>query len=162
MKKNNIILLLSVLGIFISFPSQWYPLSLKISLTSLFGANDYVPLPGSEIQESLKTNEAVCPEDLSGWGNKQTIEGIEINESRACVSDNPFLVAASVLGTNNISNDTLSKSGLSSDAIEKGRDLDGDGDPDEIHIKLEIAELNGSSPISEKPVTTYDLSLIHI
>ena len=76
MKKNNIILLLSVLGIFISFPSQWYPLSLKISLTSLFGANDYVPLPGSEVQESLKTNEAVCPEDLSGWGNKQTIEGI--------------------------------------------------------------------------------------
>ena len=123
-----------------------------------FGANDYVSLPESKPQEFTIINEAVCPEDLSGWGNKQTIEGIEINESKTCVSDNPFLVAASVLGTNNISNETLSKSGLSSDAIEKGRDLDGDGDPDEIHIKLEIAELNGSSPISDKPVTTYDIA----
>ena len=158
MKKNNIILFLSIIGILISFPPQWYPLSLKISLTSLFGANDYVSLPESKPQEFTITNEAVCPEDLSGWGNKQTIEGIEINESKTCVSDNPFLVAASVLGTNNISNETLSKSGLSSDAIEKGRDLDGDGDPDEIHIKLEIAELNGSSPISDKPVTTYDIA----
>ena len=77
MKKNNIILLLSIIGILISFPPQWYPLSLKISLTSLFGANDYVSLPESKPQEFTIINEAVCPEDLSGWGNKQTIEGIE-------------------------------------------------------------------------------------
>ena len=158
MKKSNTILLLSIIGILFSFPPQWYPLSIKITLTSWFGANDYVALPKSEPQKPIIDSGTVCPEDISGWRNKQIIEGIEIQGSLTCLSDNPFLVAAAVLGTNNISNETLSKSGLSSDAIEKGRDLDGDGDPDEIHIKLEIAELNGSSPISDKPVTTYDIA----
>jgi FtsP/CotA-like multicopper oxidase with cupredoxin domain len=48
-------------------------------------------------------------------------------------------------------------SGLSPDAVVKGADLDGDGDPDEIHIRLEVAELNGGSPESLNPVTSYEL-----
>jgi len=40
----------------------------------------------------------------------------------------------------------------------KGRDLDGDGDPDEIHIRLEVAELNGGSSITREPVTSFDIA----
>jgi hypothetical protein len=67
-------------------------------------------------------------------------------------------VAAFVKGTNNVSHDTLLASGLTADAVVKGRDLDGDGDPDEIHIRLEVAELNGGSPLSPNPVTQYDIA----
>lgn len=38
------------------------------------------------------------------------------------------------------------KTGLSPDAIIKSDDIDGDGDPDRITIRLEIMELNGKSP----------------
>ena len=50
------------------------------------------------------------------------------------------------------------RSGLTPDAVVKGRDLDGDGDPDEIHIRLEVAELNGGSPESQEPVTQYSIA----
>jgi len=40
-------------------------------------------------------------------------------------------------GTNNIATDTLLRAGLAPDALEKGADLDSDGDPDVIHIRLE-------------------------
>ena len=89
-----------------------------------------------------------CPPDPSGWRQAQSIEGVNIDASAPCVADNPYTIAAFVRGTNNVSQDTLLKSGLTADAIEKGRDLDGDGDPDEIHIRLEVAELNGASAIS--------------
>ena len=157
MIKRKTILIISIIGMIVSFPPQWYPLALKVQLTSWFGASDYNPLPQSK-SPVIKVSEPNCPEDVSGWRNSHTIDGVEILDTATCVADNPYLIAASVLGTNNISNTTLSRSGLSADAIEKGRDLDGDGDPDEIHIKLEIAELNGSSPISNKPVTTYDIA----
>jgi hypothetical protein len=50
------------------------------------------------------------------------------------------------------------ESGLTPDSVVKGADLDGDGDPDEIHIRLEVAELNGGSPESEEPVTQYEIA----
>ena len=37
-------------------------------------------------------------------------------------------------------------------------DLDGDGDPDKIIIKLEVVELNGHSPDVKEPITTFDIS----
>ena len=37
-------------------------------------------------------------------------------------------------------------------------DFDGDGDPDEIHIRLEVAELNGGSSLTEDPVTQYQIA----
>jgi hypothetical protein len=67
-------------------------------------------------------------------------------------------VAAFVRGTNNVSEQTLLNSGLTPDAVEKGRDLDGDGDPDEIHIRLEVIELNGGSPDVEAPTNQYSIA----
>jgi len=38
------------------------------------------------------------------------------------------------------------------------RDLDGDGDPDEIHIRLEVAELNGGSPEGNVPTARFAIA----
>lgn len=149
--------LAAIILVLIAYPPQWYPLAVRLKVTQWFGAAPYRPLPGSEEPATL-TPEPYCPEDPSGWRRGQTIEGVEIAASPACVADNPFAVAAFVKGTNNVSESTLLASGLTADAVEKGRDLDGDGDPDEIHVRLEVAELNGGSPVSEGPVTQYAIA----
>ena len=147
----------TLFGMFLVYPSQWYPFDMRLTLTSWFGAEHYRALPQSTITPNSQS-ELACPNDPSGWRASQIIDGVSIEESLPCLADNPYGVAAFVLGTNNVSKETLQRSGLTSDAIVKGRDLDGDGDPDEIHIRLEVAELNGSSPISKRPVTTYDIA----
>ena len=147
----------TLLAMFLVYPSQWYPFDVRLTLTAWFGAENYRALPQSTITPNSQS-ELVCPNDPSGWRASQIIDGVSIEESLPCLADNPYGVAAFVLGTNNVSKETLQRSGLTSDAIVKGRDLDGDGDPDEIHIRLEVAELNGSSPISKRPVTTYDIA----
>jgi len=149
--------MLIVLVAVLAWPPQWYPLPVKLTLTRLFGADNYRPLPDSKSQAELSP-ETYCPPDPSGWRNAQTIDGVEVRESKPCVADNPYAVAAFVRGTNNVSQDTLLASGLTYDAVEKGRDLDGDGDPDEIHIRLEVAELNGASPVDQGPVTRYSIA----
>jgi hypothetical protein len=141
----------------ISLPSQWYPMPLRLQLTRWFGAESYRPLPESMHPMPLDA-ETFCPEDASGWRDAQTIEGVDIARSAPCVADNPYAVAAFVKGTNNVSRETLLRSGLTADAVEKGRDLDGDGDPDEIHIRLEVAELNGGSSMTRRPVNSYDIA----
>jgi len=141
----------------LAYPPQWYPYVVRLRLTEWFGAADYRPLPESRDPASLEP-ETFCPPDPSGWRDRQVIDGVDIAASEPCVPDNPYAVAAFVRGTNNVSADTLMKSGLTADAVEKGRDLDGDGDPDEIHIRLEVAELNGSSPVTDGIVTTYDIA----
>ena len=50
------------------------------------------------------------------------------------------------------------RSRLASYAVEKGRGLDGDGDPDEIHIRLEVMELNGRAPVDFNPIATFDIA----
>ena len=147
----------TLLAMFLVYPSQWYPFDMRLTLTSWFGAENYRALPQSTITPNSQS-ELACPNDPSGWRASQIIDGVSIEESLPCLANNPYGVAAFVLGTNNVSKETLQRSGLTSDAIVKGRDLDGDGDPDEIHIRLEVAELNGSSPISKRPVTTYDIA----
>jgi FtsP/CotA-like multicopper oxidase with cupredoxin domain len=141
----------------LAWPPQWYPISLRLALTSMFGAAGYRALPASRDQ-AVNIPEPFCPPDASGWREQQTIEGVEIAATRSCVADNPSAVAAFVRGTNNVSAATLMASGLTRDAVEKGRDLDGDGDPDEIHIRLEVAELNGASPIDSGTVTRYAIA----
>ena len=42
--------------------------------------------------------------------------------------------------------------------MTKGDDLDGDGDPDEIHIRLEVAELNGASTLDDDTVTRFAIA----
>ncbi len=103
--------------------------------------------------------EDFCPkESVAAWRQSQKIENINIAASPVCAPDNPYNIAAFVKGTNNISMGTLMNTLLAPDAVIKGRDLDGDGDPDEIHIRLEVIELNGFSPDQADPVTTYDIA----
>ena len=141
----------------LAVPVQWYPEPLRLTLTRWFGADEYRPLPASKAMDPGEP-EPFCPEDLAGWRQAHEIEGVAVAAVPGCVADIPYLVAAVVRGTNHVSAETLSRSGLTADAVEKGEDLDGDGDPDEIHIRLEVAELNGGSPISREPMTRYDIA----
>ena len=79
-------------------------------------------------------NSGVPPE----WRDAQVIEGVKIQEERVCNPDNPADIAAFVKGTNNISMQTLMDTNLAADAITLSNDMDGDGDPDLIVIKLEV------------------------
>ncbi|MDD5580561.1 MAG: multicopper oxidase domain-containing protein [Methylobacter sp.] len=103
--------------------------------------------------------EEVCSEFTDPeWRKEQVIDGVTIQESKLCNPDNPADVAAFVKGTNNISMETLMQTQLAADAITMSDDVDGDGDPDKIIIKLEVAELNGHSPEVKEPVTTFDIA----
>ena len=53
---------------------------------------------------------------------------------------------------------TLMQTNFAQDAITLSDDLDHDGDPDIIRIKLEVVELNGSSPDGEFLINTYDIA----
>ena len=150
-----------VLGTVLSallFPPQWYPPKLRFTLAEYFGPPAAVSTPNSTMMAMPELTEPMCPEDLLGWREAQIIEGVSIAATLACVADNPYAIAAFVKGTNNVSTDTLMRAGLTPDALVKGADLDGDGDPDEIHIRLEIAELNGGSPDSQEPTAQYAIA----
>ena len=100
-------------------------------------------------------NSGVPPE----WRDAQVVEGVEIQESRVCNPDNPADIAAFVKGTNNIAMQTLmDTSSLAADAITMTNDMDKDGDPDHIVIKLEVMELNGRSPDFPGVVPTFDIA----
>ena len=92
------------------------------------------------------------------WRKEQVIDGVKIQASRLCNPDNPADIAAFVKGTNGISMSTLMETQLAADAITLSDDVDGDGDPDKIIIKLEVAELNGHSPDMKDPTTTFDIA----
>ena len=102
--------------------------------------------------------EPVCQSNMPEWRDAQVIEGVQIQESRRCNPDNPTTVAALVKGTNNISMGALMDTYLAADAVIKKNDTDGDGDPDLIIIKLEVAELNGHSPDFQGVVPTFDIA----
>jgi FtsP/CotA-like multicopper oxidase with cupredoxin domain len=99
-------------------------------------------------------NSGVPPE----WRDAQVVEGVNIEESRICNPDNPADIAAFVKGTNNVSMQTLMDTNLAADALTLTNDMDGDGDPDHIIIKLEIMELNGHSPDFPGVVPTFDIA----
>ncbi|MDY6817408.1 MAG: multicopper oxidase domain-containing protein [Halobacteriales archaeon] len=84
----------------------------------------------------------VCPFNHSDWRSPDIVAGVQIDPDPSCNPDNPAVVAAVTAGTNRVPKDVLRQSGLSSDAVVKRNDSDGDGDPDEIHIRLEVAGLN--------------------
>ncbi|MFW6093360.1 MAG: multicopper oxidase domain-containing protein [Pseudomonadota bacterium] len=151
---------LALLAALVAFPPQWYPREMRLQLGRWVGAADYRPLPAAEGADAGEAPApgSYCPEDLLGRRRGAEIDGVSIPPSLACRADDPHFVAAVVKGTNRVSPETLERSGLTADAVEKGADLDGDGDPDEIHIRLEVAELNGGSPIAEAPVTEYEIA----
>lgn len=100
-----------------------------------------------------------CPKNIiATWRQAHTIEDVKIAASPVCNPDNPYNVAAFVKGTNRVSMATLMQTHLALDTLLKGKDLDGDGDPDEIHIRLEVMELNGFSPDIAEPVSTYNIA----
>ena len=153
-----LLLIVLVLAFAVMLPWQWYPREWRVWYADTFGATSFqqqaeaIPAtPGDNAEEA-------CPPDIKGWRNAQTIAGIEITASPNCLADNPHAVAAFVKGTNNVGHMTLMDARLSPDAVVKGRDLDGDGDPDEIHIRLEVFELNGGSPDLDVPVTQYSIA----
>ncbi|SEF59833.1 multicopper oxidase domain-containing protein [Nitrosomonas ureae] len=112
-----------------------------------------------KVDPAALTGEPMCDPIISAaWREAQEIDGVKIEASPGCSPDNPAWIAAAVKGTNNISMDTLMKTGLSPDAIIKTDDLDGDGDPDRIIIKLEIMELNGKTPDFPGVLPTFDIA----
>ncbi|MDT8405647.1 MAG: multicopper oxidase domain-containing protein [Methylococcales bacterium] len=122
---------------------------------------DFSERPSADIpatiapQVASSGTEAPCPDAKPEWRSAQTIDGVAIAASPLCQPDNPYLVAASVKGINNVSMHTLMQTNLAEDSLVKGADLDGDGDPDVIDIKLEVVELNGASPDSEALINTF-------
>ncbi len=112
-----------------------------------------------KVDPEALTSEPMCdPKIPASWREAQVIEGVQIRESQRCSPDNPYLIAAAVKGTNNISMGTLMETALSPDTIIKTDDMDGDGDPDRIIIKLEVMELNGPSPDFEGLIPTFDIA----
>jgi hypothetical protein len=93
------------------------------------------------------------------WRQAQTVEGVSVQESKACNPDNPNDVAAFVKGTNNVSMQTLmDTSNVAADTLTLSNDIDKDGDPDHYIIKLEIMEVNGRSPDFAGVVPTFDIA----
>ena len=139
---------------------QKHPLSILLGAAVMF-----MPLTASaagNLPKSIKIDkgpiETVCSQSMPEWRNAQTIEGVKIQESLRCNPDNPSQIAAEVKGTNNVSMETLMNTYYAADAIIKKNDMDGDGDPDLIIIKLEVAELNGHSPDFDGLVPTFDIA----
>jgi len=156
-----LVLMISALGIALFFPPSWYSQGFRLKLAAWFGTPSYHPLPDS-IDAPVSDAEPFCPEEAmessDEWRTARVIEGVSIAASPACLADNPHAIAAFVRGTNRVSDETLALSGLTRDAVVKGRDLDGDGDPDEIDIRLEVAELNGASPDSAELMAQYAIA----
>ncbi len=131
-------------------------LLLIISIPSISQA---VYHPPSTKETLLGKVEAFCPKTINPkWREQQQIENVSISASPVCDPDNPFNIAAVVKGTNNVSMATLMQTHLAPDTVIKTNDIDGDGDPDEIYIRLEVIELNGYSPDLKDPVTTYKIA----
>lgn len=116
-------------------------------------ANQY-----SRVQGDTSKIEPPCLNDHPEWRKTQVIEGIEIAEAPACEPDNPYDVAMSVKGVNNVSMSTLMQGNLAQDALIMGEDLDKDGDPDVIRMKLEVVEFNGASPDGDYFINTYSIA----
>ena len=122
-----------------------------------FAASAVVSLPKS-VEVDRGEVEAVCNENNPEWRVAQTVDGVAMQESLRCSPDNPSDIAVEVRGTNNVSMQTLMNTYYAADAIIKKNDMDGDGDPDLIIIKLEVAELNGHSPDFNGLVPTFDIA----
>lgn len=126
-------------------------------LTPMLATGAAGNLPKS-VEVDKGTVEKVCSGKNAEWRDAQTIDGVSIRESLRCEPDNPSDIVAEVKGTNNISMETLMRTSFAADAIIKKNDMDGDGDPDLIIIKLEVIELNGHSPDFAGLVPTFDIA----
>nr|BBD50153.1 multicopper oxidase [Haliea sp. ETY-M] len=142
--RGPLIPILGFLAVVVVFAALWDPK----------GPSSVPPAVDSEPAVA----EQPCPANVNvAWRAAQTVDGVPLEADPSCIADDPALVAAVVRGTNRAIG-SLMATQLARDAVVKGRDLDGDGDPDEIHIKLEIAELNGFSPDIPQPALEFPVA----
>ena len=138
-------------------PVNWIPSGLQRDYFDIFGERGYIPAPTSQSALLLEPEE-ICPPVNRNWRAEQLVDGIRIQESGLCQPDSPAEIAAFVKGTNNVSMPTLMRTQLAPDAVVKENDIDNDGDPDDIHIRLEVTELNGHSPDTEEFIPAYSVA----
>ena len=134
-----------------------------ILITSISSVSAHTSGTGEDIPEfekapatqnaEIPVPEQMCPSTNESWRDAQTIFGVQIDKSLQCNPDNPKTVAAVTKGTNNVPMKALMDTGLSEDAVKKGKDLDGDGDPDVINITLEVSEINGKPPSDDRAIS---------
>ncbi|MDP2904160.1 MAG: multicopper oxidase domain-containing protein [Methylovulum sp.] len=108
--------------------------------------------------EETSSVEKPCSNEHPDWRQAQVIDGVTIDAALSCEPDNPYDIAVAVKGVNNVSMATLMQTDLAQDALTMTDDLDHDGDPDVIRIKLEVVELNGSSPDGDFLINTYAIA----
>jgi len=138
-----------------------FRLPLYLIALTLFTSTSMAEFPSAPATEDsfLGLVEPFCPKTIDpSWRKQHQIEGVNIAPSPVCAPDNPYNIATFVKGTNNVSMATMMQTQLSPDTLIKTNDIDGDGDPDEIHIRLEVIELNGFSPDQQDPITTYNIA----
>ena len=153
----SVIDLVLLVGLVYLLPVQWIPSGLQQDYFDIFGERRYIRAPKSQSTLSLEPKD-ICPPVNRNWRAEQLLEGIRIHESGLCQPDNPAEIAAFVKGTNHVSMRTLMQTQLAPDAVVKENDIDNDGDPDHIHIRLEVTELNGHSPDMEEFIPAYSIA----
>ena len=87
------VVLVAVVGALLLYPTQWLSKGARLQLAQWLGTQSYRPAPESLANASGEV-EAFCPDDLLGWRDAQTIEGVSVRRSATCVADNPHAVAA--------------------------------------------------------------------
>jgi manganese oxidase len=139
-------------------------LMVALSITAFFLVPSRVETAGIKAPDTVYHNEETgsvekpCLNEHPEWRAAQEIDGVSVAASSLCEPDNPYDVAVAVKGTNNVSMATLMQTHFAQDALTMTNDVDGDGDPDEIYIKLEVVELNGATPDDNLLIHTYDVA----
>lgn len=152
------LLILIVLGAAVLLlPPAWFPVPMQEFVASYWGEALYRRPPDSTTV-SFDTSEPFCHDHHPRWRQQQVVAGVAIEESLVCDPDNPAEVTAFVKGTNNVPMDVLMQTNLTPTTVVKEHDRDADGDPDVIHVRLEVAELNGRSPDIPEPFPAYDIA----
>lgn len=158
MKRSSIVvllssaILLSIIALFLYDPYMLYSRFFEYT-----GMPSYQAAPNAKPKPDIGEI-TVCDEQYPEWRKSYTIGGIDIQASDACNPDNPYEVAAFVRGTNNVIMPVLMRTQLADDAVVKSNDIDGDGDPDDITIRVEVAELNGRSPDGKELIPGYEIA----
>ena len=159
-KKQLFILLLT--GLALAFISIWLVPSFSEKATDDVPATAKIDKETFDKHGFPEMKEPICrslkSKFMQRWRTEQVIEGVAISASTTCDPDHPSEIAAFVKGTNNLSMATLMQTRLAMDAVVKNDDKDGDGDPDVIHLKLEVIELNGSSPDGDFIFPIYEIA----
>lgn len=159
MKFAILVALTIAIGLIVyNVPSSYLPDSWLSTYFRWFGAAAYREAPPSRAAVVPELDlDRVCAPEYDAWRQAHEIDGAHVTAVTDCMPDNPWDVAVAVRGANNVSQATLMQSMYAPDAVEKGEDRDGDGDPDVIDIRLEVMELNGKSPDSREVVPQFEI-----